>query len=118
MSLFTSALTRGVIPLLLMLLIAVLLRKQKKDSKQVRGVICVALIWGIAGAASVLYEITWWSFSTRLIIHFLIMLLSVFPILLVSGWFKVTTLLDVVKVLLIFLVIGICFAFIGYLITR
>ncbi|WP_246516415.1 DUF3021 family protein [Salicibibacter cibarius] len=59
------------------------------------------------GAATVIYNIDLWSFAKRSGIHFIIMLITVYPILLLSGWFTISTVLDAFQVLIFFVLVGI-----------
>jgi len=40
------------------------------------------------GLASIIYEIKQWSFRKQIIVHYLTMLITVFPMLLLSGYYK------------------------------
>ena len=57
-------------------------------------------------AASVIYEVSAWSFKKQIAIHALAMLVTVYPILLVSGWYKVENIVDALVVLAIFAAVG------------
>ncbi|MGF2942739.1 DUF3021 family protein [Enterococcus xiangfangensis] len=61
----------------------------------------------IVSATSVLYNIETWSLVKQSLIHFLIMLVTVFPCLVFSNWFPNNTTQDLLKILEIFLVSGI-----------
>lgn len=105
---------RGGLPLVLMWAVAFGMKKQGKDAKQIRGVFFVGFIWGIVGAATLIYEIPSWSIWLQIAVHFILMLVTVYPLLLLSGWFKVQTIQDYFKVFLVFLAFGVVFAFLGW----
>ena len=96
---------RGGIPLVIMALISLIL-KRKQNVKKSREVLIVGLIWFFVGGASLIYEIPNWDMIRKIIVHFLVMLLTVYPCLLFSGWFKFENLKDALKIFLIFLGIG------------
>ncbi|WP_418268868.1 DUF3021 family protein [Jeotgalibaca dankookensis] len=50
------------------------------------------------GMASVIYEIRTWSFKKQIIVHYLIMLVTIFPTLLISGFFPVDSLNNLIDV--------------------
>lgn len=58
------------------------------------------------GAATVIYNIDDWNFTKQSSVHFLIMLATVYPILLLSGWFAVSSVLDALIVFLYFVSVG------------
>lgn len=106
MNYLIQAFIRGIGPLIVMSLISLLMKNQGKAPQEVKGVFVAGLIMTVVAAASVLYEIEGWSFKKQLIVHHLAMLVTVYPLLLVSGWFKVENWLDALIVLGIFLLIG------------
>lgn len=57
-------------------------------------------------AASVIYEVEVWSFKKQAVIHFLAMVVTVYPILLTSGWYKVENVGDALMVFLQFVAVG------------
>lgn len=78
------ALLRGGIPLIIMGGIALLLYFQGKYSDS-KGTFIASLIAFFVGAATVIYDIAHWSLTKQSIVHFLIMLVTIYPILLLSG---------------------------------
>jgi threonine/homoserine efflux transporter RhtA len=102
----TNALIRGVIPFAIMTTIALIMRSQNVDSFQVKSTFMVGLIVTAVAAASVIYDVEKWSLSKQSGIHFLIMLVTVFPCLLLSGWFPLNSFLDYLKVFGIFVLVG------------
>lgn len=85
--------------------IALLLYVQSKYA-DAKGTFLVSLIAFFVGAATVIYNIDHWSFTKQSGIHFLIMLITVYPILLVSGWFMVSSVWDAFKIFLFFILVG------------
>lgn len=96
---------RGGIPFVIMFAISRLLR-HKQNFKKAKDVLTVGLIWLFVGMASLIYEIPNWSITRMIIVHFIVMLLTVYPCLLFSGWFRFTNVRDAFKILMIFLAIG------------
>lgn len=84
-----QALLRGGIPLIIMGGIALLLYFQGKYT-DAKGTFIASLIAFFVSAATVIYSIDHWSFTKQSVIHFFIMLLTVYPILLLSGWFTIS----------------------------
>ena len=65
------------------------------------------LILLIVGITSVIYNISSLSFFKQIIVHYTIMLLTVFPILLFSGYYSLGSSRDVLNVYLLFNTVGI-----------
>lgn len=57
------------------------------DEAQARSTLCAGLIVAAVIAAIPIYDINSWSLAKRSLVHFLAMLVTVFPLLLISGWF-------------------------------
>ena len=110
------AILRGIIPLIIMTIISIIMKYQGIDPFQVRGTFIVGIIIASVAAASVIYEIENWSLFKQSVIHFLIMLVTVLPLLYISGWYKLNSVLDHVKVFGIFLFVGIVLWTISYFI--
>ena len=114
--LIKTAILRGIIPLIIMTTISIIMKYQGIDPFQVRGTFIVGIIIASVAAASVIYEIENWSLFKQSVIHFLIMLVTVLPLLYISGWYKLNSVLDYVKVFGIFLFVGIVLCTILYFI--
>ena len=114
--LIKNAILRGIIPLIIMTIISIIMKYQGRDPFQVRGTFIVGIIIASVAAASVIYEIENWSLFKQSVIHFLIMLVTVLPLLYISGWYKLNSVLDYVKVFGIFLFVGIVLWTISYFI--
>lgn len=110
------AILRGIIPLIIMTIISIIMKYQGIDPFQVRGTFIVGIIIASVAASSVIYEIENWSLFKQSVIHFLIMLVTVLPLLYISGWYKLNSVLDYVKVFGIFLFVGIVLWTISYFI--
>lgn len=110
------AILRGIIPLIIMTIISIIMKYQGIDPFQVRGTFIVGIIIASVAAASVIYEIENWSLFKQSVIHFLIMLVTVLSLLYISGWYKLNSVLDYVKVFGIFLFVGIVLWTISYFI--
>jgi len=104
--LMKQALLRGGIPLIIMVGISFILYLQGKDA-DAKGTFFASLIAFFVGAATIIYNIDHWSLTKQSGVHFLIMLVTVYPILLVSGWFNIASLLDALKVFLVFISVGV-----------
>ena len=107
---------RGMIPFVIMTSLAILMRLQGLDSFQVKSTFLVGIIATTIASASVIYEIEKWSLVKQSIIHFIIMLFTVLPCLLVSGWYKLVSILDYLTVIGQFLLVGILLWSIAYVI--
>lgn len=114
--LITKAIIRGVIPFIIMTTLSIIMKYQGTDTYQVKSTFLVGIIVTSVAAASVIYEIENWSLFKQSVVHFIIMLVTIFPCLLVSGWFKLSGILDYLKVFGMFLFTGIVLWSIAYLI--
>lgn len=115
-NLILQALKRGLIPLLVMTVLSIIMVLQSVDENNIKGTLITGIIMSIIAAVSVIYEIKTWSLKKQSIIHFLVMLFTVYPLLLVSGWYKLSSPLDYVGVFGSFLCCGIVFWLLGYII--
>ncbi len=100
-----KVLLRGGIPFVIMGLIALLLYYQNKYS-DAKGTFMASLIAFFVGAATVIYNIDHWSFTKQSGVHFLIMLVTDYPILLISGWFTISSVFDAFKIFIFFTFFG------------
>ncbi|WP_027963761.1 DUF3021 family protein [Halalkalibacillus halophilus] len=115
--LITQALLRGGIPLVIMGGIALILYFQGRfyDAK---GTFVASLIAFFVGAATVIYNIDHWSFTKQSGVHFLIMLITVYPILLLSGWFEISSILDAFKIFLLFVSVGVVLWIVMFILAK
>ena len=102
----TNALLRGGIPFVIMSGIALILYSQGKYA-DAKGTFVASLIALFVGAATVIYNIEHWSLAKKSGIHFILMLVTIYPILMLSGWFTINSVFDAFKVFLIFIFVGI-----------
>lgn len=112
-----KALIRGGIPFTIMTVISAILRS-RNDNESSKSVFFNALIFFIIGSASVIYDIDSWSFMKQSLVHFVLMLVTIYPILLISGWFKVNSLKDALFVLVIFLMCGVVLWSVMYFLAK
>lgn len=70
------------------------------------------LIVAVTLAAVPIYDIDAWSLTRRSAVHFLVMLVTVFPLLLASGWFTLPV------AICVFLLFGIVAWTTGYVVAR
>lgn len=115
MGLWGKAALLGGIPLLVMGGIAALLYAEQEYS-DARSTLAVGVIVAAAMAASQLYEVEQWSLARQSVLHFLAMLATVLPALILSGWFPTETVVDHALIVGIFLGVGLCLWLIGYVV--
>lgn len=82
------------------------------DPVQARGSLCAGLIAAAVIAAIPIYDIDSWSLAKRSLVHFVAMLVTVFPLTLFAGWFTLPVSVGV------FLLVGVIAWTVGYLIDR
>lgn len=111
-----KTLIRGIIPFLIMSLISLIMKMQNMDPFQVKSTFIVGIIASVVSATFSIYEIESWSLLKQSIAHFFVMLFTVFPCLLLSGWFNLEVPLDYLKVFGIFILFGIVGWNLGYFI--
>ncbi|MDO5301436.1 MAG: DUF3021 family protein [Tissierellia bacterium] len=107
---------RGLIPLVIMTIISAVLKFQGVAEGQVRGTFVAGLISTTVVATSVLYEVEEWSLTKQSAAHFVAMLATVYPLLLISGWFELNGPADYLKILGYFILTGAVLWTIAYLI--
>ena len=93
-----------------------MMKYQGIDFVQVKSTFLVGIIVAIVAAASVIYEIEKWSLIKQSVVHFIVMLLTIFPCLLLSGWFELNNFIDYLKVFGCFLLFGLVGWCTGYFI--
>jgi hypothetical protein len=99
-----AALLAG-IPLLIMTAIGIALLAQGKTSDG-RSTLAVGVITAAVAGASVIYQVGGWSLRKQSLVHFAIMLGTVLPALLFSGWFALDSAWGYAGVLAAFLSAG------------
>ena len=105
---------RGIIPFVIMSTLALIMTYQKIDPSQAKGTFLAGIIISIVAAASVIYDIEKWSLLKQSAVHFIVMIFTIFPCLLISGWYELNSFADYLKVFGIFLLCGCVFWTIGY----
>lgn len=105
MKLLLSGIMRGGIPFIILGSIAFVLNAQNKF-QEAKGTFFTALILLFVGVTTVIYEIDQWSFVKQSLIHFLIMVITVYPVLLLSGWFPLNNLKDALLIFFYFAIVG------------
>ena len=82
-----SAIIRGIIPFVIMILLAGIMKLQRLEDYQVKSTFLTGLMVTIGVTTSVIYDVESWSLIKQSLIHFLIMLITVYPCLVWSNWF-------------------------------
>lgn len=95
----------GGIPLMVMSAIGAYLLADGRTADG-RSTVAVGVIVAATAAGSLLYQVPGWSLPRQSIAHFALMLVTVLPALLLSGWFPVDTAGGVLAVVGIFLAAG------------
>jgi len=78
------------IPLVIMGGIGLLLLAEG-DTANARSTFAVGVIIAAVSGASVIYQVERWSLPKQTLIHFALMAVTVFPAILLSGWFDLST---------------------------
>ncbi|MCD4978465.1 DUF3021 family protein [Enterococcus faecalis] len=84
-----------------------IMKLQNMSTFQIKSTFLTGVIISIVSATSIIYQVDHWSLMKQSGVHFLIMVLTVFPCLLISGWYPLNNLFDFFKILGIFLLVGI-----------
>ncbi|WP_368498752.1 DUF3021 domain-containing protein [Herbiconiux sp. A18JL235] len=103
------------IPLVVMSTIGVVLLAQGKTDDG-RATLAVGVIVAATAGASVVYQVERWSLRTQTAVHFAIMLVTVLPALLLSGWFPLDTAWGYLAVVATFLATGLLLWIVFYVI--
>ncbi|WP_320339043.1 DUF3021 family protein [Enterococcus faecalis] len=106
-SYIVQVLLRGGIPFVIMGGISGIMKLQNMSTFQIKSTFLTGVIISIVSATSIIYQVDHWSLMKQSGVHFLIMVLTVFPCLLISGWYPLNNLFDFFKILGIFLLVGI-----------
>jgi hypothetical protein len=100
--LLNKGLVRGAIAFTFVSIISLLLNLFQGSSALTNNFFFNGLIAFFLGLASVIYEIRNWSFLQQILVHYLVMLVTVFPTLLLSGMYPLGSFRDVVRVYFLF----------------
>jgi hypothetical protein len=71
-----------------------------------RSTLAVGVIIAAVSASSVIYQVDRWSLMRQSITHLIVMLVTVLPALLLSGWFAVNMVGGVLLVVAVFALVG------------
>lgn len=82
------------------------------DEQQAKGTLFAGLIAAVTIAAIPIYDIDQWPLRKRSLVHFLLMLVTVFPLLIFSGWYSLPVSIGV------FVLFGVVGWTIGYTVHR
>ena len=93
-----SAAIRGAIPFIIMSIFSWIMKLQHIDDYSVKSTFITGLIITAVAATSVIYDVESWSLTRQSVAHFLIMLVTVYPCLVFSGWFQTKSILDLAKI--------------------
>lgn len=94
------------IPLLILTAIGIALFVQDKPADG-RATIALGVIIAATAGASVVYQVERWSLRKQTLVHFAVMLVTVLPALLASGWFPLDSAWGYLAVVGVFLATGI-----------
>ncbi len=75
-----------------------IMKLQHIDDYSVTSTFITGLIITAVAATSVIYDVESWSLTRQSVAHFLIMLVTVYPCLVFSGWFQTKSILDLAKI--------------------
>jgi Protein of unknown function (DUF3021) len=114
--LFLRGLSRGAILFGVLLLIS-LWYKVQGQSDDSSAYFLYSIVFFFFGLASVIYQIEQWSFSKQIVAHYLAMLITVFPTMLLSGFYPVDSFKDVFNAYLQFNKAGITIFAISYFLS-
>jgi predicted neutral ceramidase superfamily lipid hydrolase len=109
-----AALLAG-IPLVIMTAIGVYLIAHGKQQDG-RSTLAVGVIIASTCGSSVVYQVDQWSLPKQTLIHFLIMLVTVLPALLLSGWFSLSSPAGFSAAVGLFLAVGVVLWIVFYVI--
>ena len=91
----------------------------KSGNKQETQSIMAATIISVAvAAASTIYDYDIWSVKKKLLIHTVCMFVTVYPALIISGWFDTSTVWGYLHALLAFILTGAILATVCYLVSK
>ncbi|UXH46337.1 DUF3021 domain-containing protein [Rossellomorea vietnamensis] len=102
MNLLKKGLIRGLIPFILFTVTSLIWTQFEGASAISKSLLFYGLIAFFLGVASVIYEVERWRFIQQILVHYLVMLVTVFPTLLLSGAYPVDSIRDVARVYFLF----------------
>jgi Protein of unknown function (DUF3021) len=106
MNLLKKGLIRGLIPFILFTVTSLIWMRFEGASTISKSLLFYGLIAFFLGLASIIYEVERWRFFQQIIVHYLVMLLTVFPTLLLSGRYPLDSFRDIVNIYFLFNKVG------------
>ncbi|WP_414050716.1 DUF3021 family protein [Macrococcus animalis] len=91
---------------------------QSGDEKQTQSILAATIISVALAAFSVIYDYDVWTVKKKIIAHTICMLFTVYPTLIISGWFDTSQPSGYLTALLSFVIFGVIGASIGYLVSK
>ncbi|TVT29387.1 DUF3021 domain-containing protein [Salinicoccus cyprini] len=117
MHLVKKGLTRGTM-LLLFMMVLLLLSYTNGASDEAIAYVFYGIIAFFLGVTSVIYLVGEWSFGKQIIVHYISMLLIVFPTLLLSGFYHTESFSDILQVFILFNKAGIILFFVTFFASK
>ncbi|CAN7527596.1 DUF3021 family protein [Rossellomorea sp. LjRoot5] len=118
MNLLKKGLIRGLIPFILFTVTSLIWTQFEGGSAISKSLLFYGLIAFFLGVASVIYEVERWSFIQQIAVHYVVMLLTVFPTLLLSGTYPIDSFRDLVSVYFLFNEMGLILFLTTYFIFK
>ncbi|MEI2664122.1 DUF3021 family protein [Rossellomorea sp. LJF3] len=118
MNLLRKGLIRGLIPFVFFAIISLLWTLLEGSSAVSKHLMIYGLIAFFLGVTSVIYEVGRWRFIQQIVVHYLAMLVTVFPTLLLSGMYPVDSIRDVASVYFFFNKVGLVLFLTTYFIFK
>ncbi|WGG46580.1 DUF3021 family protein [Rossellomorea sp. DA94] len=106
MNLLKKGLIRGLIPFILFTVTSLMWTQFEGTSAISKQLFLYGLIAFFLGVASVIYEVKRWRFIQQILVHYLVMLVTVFPTLLLSGIYPIDSFRDIANVYFLFNKVG------------
>lgn len=88
------------------------------DMKLFRTLLAVTIMASSMAAFNVMYEYDIWSVKKKIFLHTIAMFITVYPALLISGWFDTSQVSGYLIALLSFISFGILFASVAFLVSK
>ncbi len=117
MNLLKKGLVRGIVPFIFLFIISIWLTFQGSTATS-NHTLFLGVIAFFLGLASVIYEIHQWRFLKQITVHYLVMLVTIFPTLLFCGMYPIYTFGDVVSVYFLFNKVGMILFLTTYFISK
>lgn len=115
---FRKTLLRGLFPFAFTCGLGLVLKILGIHTLIIRDVFVSGVILSILGLASVTYSVKEWTLTMRSLANLALLLLTVFPTLLLSGWFRLLTVSDYTSLFFGFLLVAGLFWVLGMLLRR